>query len=87
MNKNIASKENNQKIKNQILKHLEKTNKDLRTEAKIQACKILKTGFSKKEGTLTSSLKIKRQAIEKLYAKDIDFLYSSKKKGLTIFSG
>lgn len=63
------------RVKQLLTDRVEKLQKGLASYEKIKRFTLLPRAFSMEEGELTNTLKIKRQAIARLYSKEIDAMY------------
>lgn len=65
----------NEKIRSEILSHLDEINKQLPSHETIKAFHIVPEDFSIENGLMTPTYKIKRNAVVEAYKEDIDKLY------------
>ena len=63
------------RIRELLTKHIEEAQKGLASYEKIKRFTILPQPFSMEKGELTNTLKVKRHAINRIYAKEIDAMY------------
>lgn len=73
-----AQAANDERVIDAIGKAIARANKAVSRAESIRAFKILTSDFSEENGMLTPSQKVKRQAVLKTYAKEIEEIYASK---------
>ena len=65
----------NARVRDMMATRMEKIQKGLASYEKVKRFVLLPRPFSMENGELTNTLKIKRHAVNRIYAKEIDSMY------------